>query len=546
MAAHPEHFKINMDLQSKRLHPCFLTIAEAKDHPELVYSDHLPILTEIPVPGAKPVKAISLNVLGPMSFSGLHDATTNREWETPEQTTARYQRIAQGLKQAINLHDTSLLLLQETTGAKDFPDILYQQLGEGWHILIDEDGLISCYKLDRFTNPSATSAVYQNHRTHSLNLIELSTATPLVVHNVWGASNDFGDGHEQYYRDLLALKPGEDPSTIKVVVGNSNCRSTPSPTDLNQRNIITGVISTDLTKLRNRTTNPQLGDHSECAFVSIAGKIHQLCFDTLHFATGKIVTDSRDCNEIPQEPYLYRPILFLDADYISRITIAHMSLQNYQNYLQEELQDNQILVGMSSNTLNDHRIFFRFSSDSAVYEQLVMTFKNQEGIHARIVKSSQPFPCLFIAIDKIELIHQAIHNIQFPRRYWIEQMNLHLQRSTHTFFKGWSILTASKDEQDLHQAKIDKLEELKRAFETAWLTASAEELLEIKNTWAKKVADYTIGGQKVTLTNMELMAYKRGPQRNNGKPAASATLLANMERLLNPSSAISTPAAGNN
>ena len=213
------------------------------------------------MPGAEPVKAISLNVLGPMSFSGLHDATTNREWETAEQTTARYQRVAQGLKKAIDSHSVSLLLLQETTGAKDLPQILQKHLGEEWRILVDEHGLISCYKLTRFAMPldtPPTSTIYQYHRTHSLSLTELSTNQPLVIHNVWGDYKDFADEHEQYYRDLLALRPDEDPATIKAVIGDSNCRSTPSPTNLNPCNIITDVIPTGLNKLRDQPTHEQI------------------------------------------------------------------------------------------------------------------------------------------------------------------------------------------------------------------------------------------------------------------------------------------------
>ncbi len=542
MAAYPQHFQTNMNLESKkRLHPCFLTIAEAKEHPELVYSDHLPILTEIPVPGAEPVKAISLNVLGPVSFSGLHDATTNREWETSEQTTARYQRIAQGLKQAIESHDASLLLLQETTMAENLPQILQEHLGEEWRILIDEHGLLSCYNIKRFAMPldsPPTSTIYQYHRTHSLNFTELSTGQPLVIHNVWGNYKDFADEHEQYYRDLLALKPDEDPATIKAVIGDSNSRSTPSPTDLKPRNIITDVIPTGLNQLRDKPTHEQFGDHPECAFVSIKGKIQQLCFKTLHFATGKIVIDSRALKEIPHEPDLYRPILFLDADRISQTTIAGVVLHGYQNYLKENLRDDQILIGMSANTLNDQRIFFRFSPNSAVYGTLADIFKNQKGISTRIIRSDQKFPCLFVAIDQVELVHKAIHSIQFPRQYWIEQMELQLNKPTNTFFQGWFMLIGSQSEQDLNRAKKERLEELRTAFEKAPLAANNEELLAIKNDWAEKIENYTIDGEIVTLSNLQLMGHKRGPQKDDGKLTASAILLTDMDRMLNPSSAL--------
>jgi hypothetical protein len=104
------------------------------------------------------------------------------------------------------------------------------------------------------------------------------------------------------------------------------------------------------------------------------------------------------------------------------------------------------------------------------------------------------------------------------------------------------MLIGSQDEQDLNRAKTEKLEELKNAFKKAPLAASNEELLAIKNAWAEKTANYTIDGNIFTFNNMQLMEYKRGPQKDDGKLTASAILLADMDRMLNPSSA---PASGN-
>ncbi len=113
-------------------------------------------------------------------------------------------------------------------------------------------------------------------------------------------------------------------------------------------------------------------------------------------------------------------------------------------------------------------------------------------------------------------------------------MELQLNKATNTFFQGWSILTESQGEQELNRAKMEKLEALRNAFRKAPLTASNEELLAIKNAWADNTANYTIDGHLFTLNNMQLMEYKRGPQKHDGKPTASAILLAEMDKMLNP------------
>lgn len=538
MAAHSADVKSQAD----RLHPLFPTLEEARQHPELVYSDHLPILIEIPVPHAKPIKIISLNVLAPAApYSGLHDSAIAGVWESSEQTIARYDRTMAGLKKAIDLHDVDVLLLQETTDPACLEKILQTHLGEEWRIEITDaqQGLISCYPINRFamSRDNPPTFHYENqHKRHSLHLRELSSEQEIIIHNVWGAYRDFADEHEKYYKGLLATEPFAKPSIIQVIVGDSNFRV--ALLDPRICNIITNIIPTVFNTDKGKPTHQQFGDHAECAFMGIGGKIYQLTYKTLSFTTGKVVIDTRDPKEIPHEKDLYRPVLFLDSNRINQTTIANMTLEDYQDYLRIQLGDEQILTGLSSNTMNDQRIFFRFSPNSSVYNLLKDILKTEEGMSFYTIKSNQCFPCLFVALDKAGLIHKTLHAIQFQRRYWIDRISTHLERPSSTFFKGWSFLLESPDEQYLNQAKTDRMQELSDALEQAPLVASAEELLAIKNTWAEKINYYTINGDKVPLSNAQLMAHKRGPQSGDERPTASAALLAEMESMLNPVHAI--------
>ena len=115
---------------SHRVHPLFPTYQEIQDHPELLYSDHLPVLFHIPVTDSSDMRIISWNVLGFNAPSGFHKRM--RGWETKEVALARYERITDALQQFVEKQDPDVIVLQEAEPTLIF-ELLQKKLS-GWVI----------------------------------------------------------------------------------------------------------------------------------------------------------------------------------------------------------------------------------------------------------------------------------------------------------------------------------------------------------------------------------------------------------------------------
>ena len=59
-------------MPTSKIHPLFPTLDEVKDKPDLAYSDHLPLLMNVPVSGSEGLNLLTYNTLGQSADSGLH------------------------------------------------------------------------------------------------------------------------------------------------------------------------------------------------------------------------------------------------------------------------------------------------------------------------------------------------------------------------------------------------------------------------------------------------------------------------------------------
>lgn len=68
-------------------HPLFPTVEKAAANPKLVMSDHLPVMTTVPLGNGSSVTLLSLNILGPgVSASGFHAVSG---WESDDEAKER-------------------------------------------------------------------------------------------------------------------------------------------------------------------------------------------------------------------------------------------------------------------------------------------------------------------------------------------------------------------------------------------------------------------------------------------------------------------------
>ncbi len=100
---------------SRRVHPCLPTPDEVKSNSSLLYSDHLPLLFEIPVSDEIKIKAITYNVCEgePSGYDTVYDFQVEKEND-------RCSRIANGLKAFSDKTDNlvDVILLQEVSEAQ--------------------------------------------------------------------------------------------------------------------------------------------------------------------------------------------------------------------------------------------------------------------------------------------------------------------------------------------------------------------------------------------------------------------------------------------
>ncbi|WP_040534038.1 exonuclease/endonuclease/phosphatase family protein, partial [Legionella drancourtii] len=270
-----------------RIHSLFPTREEVTINQGLAYSDHLPILAKVPLGEENTsLNIISLNILGGITFSGIH-ALGQREEE--EEMIERYQRIADGLIKGAQEHDVDVILLQEAS--EDIIPILRNSLGNDWEI-IAQSGIISCYNKQRLIQQSST---YDNTaRVHSFTFADQANGGQTIdVHNIWGNYSPLSHHLEDDCRTKLVTTN----SQVSIIIGDTNSRI--APLDDQKRNLTTGAIPGKINELLGYSAELQIPDHPDGGFYRrVDGTIQQLAIQILDFATGEIIEDDRSQEEI--------------------------------------------------------------------------------------------------------------------------------------------------------------------------------------------------------------------------------------------------------
>ncbi|CDZ79102.1 hypothetical protein BN59_03419 [Legionella massiliensis] len=443
-----------------RKHPLFPQHHETALNPLLAYSDHLPILTSVSLgEGIEPLNIISLNILG-NKHSGVHDKFFD---ETEEVSKERYDRIAAGLAAGAIRQDASVILLQEAS-SRMLPSLEGALDPDLWQVIYDEDTrLISLYKRDRM-NLQATRA-HPDTRVRSMTFQMLQSGKTVDVHNIWGFFRPFPDYMEQLVRDTLT----QTESEISVLVGDTNSRI--APLDNRKRNITTGIIPPVGNELDGLALDLQRSDYPDGGFYRDAatGVIKQLETQVLDFVTGEVVVDERSAEEIELWPE-YRMIMCLDDSYLEHKAIDGFSVFEYEEELKADLNDPSLLVRMAADSFNNKAVAIRFSLHSPVYTAVHEALEEEEGVQFRTLGEGVPYRCVFVPIEKVELLHNALLPYA-PRLYFADKINKQIERlsESHWYFRDVP-------------AKVERLTELRDQLMAA-KGCSNQQLLTIIEDW---------------------------------------------------------------
>ncbi len=111
---------------------------------EKVYSDHVPIYSQIPSEGVPEglLKIVSWNVLAQDSSNALAKGEATDCSETQAQMERRHKRIANSLKEMVNANNLQLITLQEAgkAGKDSLIAMIQDTLGSDWQVAPDETG----------------------------------------------------------------------------------------------------------------------------------------------------------------------------------------------------------------------------------------------------------------------------------------------------------------------------------------------------------------------------------------------------------------------
>lgn len=473
-----------------RLHPLFPTLDEVKNDPSLAYSDHLPLLTRVPLgKGKKPLTMISLNILDTCTYSGIHAK------DSKEKTPERHRRIITGLKNGIKKHEADVLFLQEA--GKEVVDDLRAALGDDWEIKAEfRTGLVTCYSKKRFEEQA--TRLDHEARIHSVTVKDKENKGLILdLHNTCGYYSPFPDGHEKLYGQLLT----ETTSDLSIILGDTNSRI--APLDDKPHNIITGIIPAELNEQYGLPPGAQIGDHPDGGFYRDATGIHQLETQVLDFASGHPVVDSRSLEEI--NPHLeYRMIMCLDDSYKVSREINDQTVFDYEQDLQKRLAKPDILVRMAADTFNNKAIAIRFpqymigqqslpSKDFAFIKATLPGYQFQT-----IDNQGKRFDCVFVPLLDADKLHAAIEAI--PLQAKTQKMEvLQAINKRLTELGAWQQRVLRDP-----SAKIASLNALHTKIKESELS-SLDDIKGIIEQWEKEESTLEVNGKKVqngTLMSM--------------------------------------------
>ena len=410
------------------LHPLIPTLTEAEKNPDIVYSDHLPLITEVPLGknDSHSFHALTYNILGKSSCSGLHHYN-NKNWENDDAFKARYTRIAEGLKKTTdNDKKLSMIFLQEVSekinrNDPNEPDftapLLQKKLGDEWTVMNTKERNITCFRKQDWMLKSDTFD--KRTRTHHVILYHIKTNSIVKFHNVWSFYNEFPHHHEKRYRDLLHCR--DNQQALNVVIGDTNSRI--APLHYRSENITTGAIPPFADEIPTGTPDHQLqqSDHPDGGFYCGKDeKIYQLITHVVDLSHGSIHHDHPNTDKTSYKGgQKYRMVMCLDNFYRHEKLINNKTLFEYETWLQDRYFDEDIIVRSATTSFNDKGIGIRFAKKSPVFQALLKELNEQPGFQMNYLlannRETQPDPCLFCSLDKVNILHNTIKAVAIEK-----------------------------------------------------------------------------------------------------------------------------------
>lgn len=543
-----------------RLHELFPTPEEIRANPELMLSDHLPIMAELTFNDGHPpltqhtkFNVLSWNVLAPNGANGvlgnLEDAD---QWEHPGQSTARYKRIAQALKKAVLELKIDVICLQEAR-----MDCLEAPLKEAfkgmqWEIASQEKSLITCYLRrhellsETLDNSTDQESIYSSlFRTQNKG----GETFTVEVHNVHGDFNYFPRQKEQVYGDLLRRSQAD----LAVLAGDTNSRV--APCHGTRQNIVTGLVPRAFIP-KWLSQGSQYPDYPDLIAVKHNGDpIQQADINVVNPYTGKVHAPGLNRDRFLQhgealrvEFQEYRPVLCLDAQQYAVMSKElfgdEITLSEFEQELRQDFGRDDIEVYHTARADNARGIMVRFPID---YKATVDKFEqcenvvslpddddetaSVESLHSfntdqtiqfkRGIDSSnacsQVYHCIMIPVERLNDFHACLRQFRSDAKEQIaayfkldgEKEKL-TSRLSNSFFKS---NTVGKYKAEVLEALINKI------FVNSPGSQTPSEIKQIIIDWELEKSGIRAKGEEENLTHRALLRQCRNNFFSATEPA---------------------------
>jgi hypothetical protein len=490
-------------LDPNRTHPLFPTHEEIAERRELLYSDHLPVLFDVPLEGESDtsIKVISWNVLGHNAPSGFH---TSRSWEDEASGRQRFERIIQSLKLFAKNQNPDIIVLQEAN--LEFIGGLLNNLPK-WTIRTNKKGSVMLFKSrDQGGRLEIKEYAHNKKDVHhdGVNMQDCQSALfevdgyfnrRIKVNNVHTAFYQTPEHHEAYYQHLLSQ---EAEGVVSLVVGDMNTRIAPRE-DTGLRNIATGVVPGMFNEIYGAKKNEQMTDFPDAAFTRDEnGDIQQLDRQILDYRTGKIFEEApSEQNAVAPKWAQFRMLMCLDNFKGAKDKIEGKAVFEFEAHLSRYFPNSNVLVRKAAKDNNERGFGFRFSKAATIFKfiqkSLEQKFKDEPSDYQCIfyddMKTGQRIPMVFV------------HETRTPEFLALINPVIEALKSIDNRIKGLE----SSEKNPFLRSGLNKIERLTELRASILASIGEKSVSEIVSAWENQVV--SVDGQNKSTS--EIMLEKR-------------------------------------
>lgn len=498
-------------------HPSLRSLQQAQNDYSQILSDHVPYLATIPLAEnaeLPEVKVVSWNVMHRDIVNGYGNPNATRIeeitfGETPEQTEARHNLIADALVKFIQINQPHFITLQEITADnidRQLYDIIQKKFKESGltyqPVIVSDDivqggGNITLYDPTQF-EPVIPEKVKtaKKLRNFELNASKIQFKSlkdkeelKVTITNSHPLFNAHPKEHENRIKKVLS---DNDENSLSIVVGDFNCSVAPLDTTKKQN------ITTSAAPAFFRNGKLQGGDAIDGGFYAYKSKeiFHQATIQHLNPKTGQPYTPEElaaltDLLELQQaEVDRFRMVMCIDDSYNqNKLINDEYTIFEYQEHLRSQLNDVDILVRAARDLNNRSGIGIAINEELYKKFELMNNPKFQLSTFTDTLYNYEvggiTYYFIFAAKDAIsELVNVMKPNVvelilktQLAEFY----KNIEALKPVHQDEES-PLLPAYKNFQALYQALINEPEETKNIERSAIIIAHFNDLaIKFKN-----------------------------------------------------------------